>query len=65
MSKGKKIIGEFNNENKNHIDLIKQKASELVDLIEEHGKDERRKAIAITGIEQAIMMGVKSTFENP
>ncbi|GAA5102667.1 DUF7681 family protein [Wohlfahrtiimonas larvae] len=64
MNKGKEIIGTFNSENSSHIDLIKKKAAELVDLIEEHGKDGRRKAIAITGIEQATMMAVKSTFEN-
>lgn len=63
MSRGIKTIGTFNSEGSNHIDKIKQKAAELVDLIDQHAKDPRRASIAITGIEQAVMMGVKSTFE--
>ncbi|WP_060873830.1 Acb2/Tad1 domain-containing protein [Myroides odoratus] len=63
-SKGEQIIGRFNNENRESVDLIKQKASELVNLIEEYGKDPRRKAAAITDIEKGTMMAVKSLFES-
>lgn len=62
MSKGVEIIGTFNSDNSNHIDEIKKKAAELIDLIDTHSKCKRRAAIAFTGIEQATMMGVKSTF---
>lgn len=61
-TKGQEIIGSSNSESRNEIDLIKQKASELVDLIEEHGKCPRRKATAITDVEKATMMAVKSLF---
>lgn len=64
MSKGKQIIGDFNSTGDNVIDLIKQKANELVNLVEEHGKDPRRKAKAITDIEQGTMWAVKSLFNN-
>lgn len=60
MSKGEEIIGRFNNESRESVDLIKGKAIELVNLIEELGKDPRRKAAAITDIEKGTMMAVKS-----
>lgn len=62
QSKGEQIIGTFNSENRNDVDLIKEKAIELVNLIEDKGKDPRRKAAAITQIELGVMMGVKSLF---
>ena len=62
MSKGEQIIGTFNPSSEQDVDLIKQKAIELVNLIEEKGKDQRRKAAAITQIELGVMMGVKSLF---
>lgn len=62
MTKGTEIIGTFNNENRSDVDRIKEKASELVDLIEDLGKDPRRKAAAITDIEKGTMMAVKSLF---
>lgn len=62
MSKGEQIIGKFNNENRSDIDLIKEKAIELVNLIEEKGNDPRRKATSITQIELGVMMAVKSLF---
>jgi hypothetical protein len=40
--------------------MSKGKAIELVNLIEELGKDPRRKAAAITDIEKGTMMAVKS-----
>ncbi|GEM_PF-5479750 len=63
MTKGEQIIGKFNNENRTDVDLIKEKAIELVNLIEEKGKDPRRKATAITDIEKGTMMAVKSLFD--
>lgn len=63
MTKGEQIIGRFNSENRSDVDLIKEKAIELVNLIEEKGKDPRRKATAITQIELGVMMAVKSLFE--
>ena len=63
MSKGQEIIGKFNASEKSEVDLIKEKAIELVDLIEEYGKDQRRKATAITDIEKGTMMAVKSLFD--
>ena len=63
MSKGQEIIGKFNASEKSEVDLIKEKATELVDLIEEYGKDPRRKATAITDIEKGTMMAVKSLFD--
>lgn len=62
MTKGEEIIGKFNNENRTDVDLIKEKAIELVNLIEEKGKDPRRKAAGITQIELGVMMAVKSLF---
>lgn len=63
MTKGEQTIGKFNNENRTDVDLIKEKAIELVNLIEEKGKDPRRKATAITDIEKGTMMGIKSLFD--
>lgn len=62
MSKGEQVIGRFNSESREAIDVVKQKAIDLIDLIEEHGKDERRKGIAIEDIEKGVMMAVKSLF---
>lgn len=62
MTKGEEIIGKFNPDSNESVDKIKQKATELVNLIEELGKDPRRKATAITDIEKAQMMAVKSLF---
>lgn len=62
VSKGEQIIGTFNYENRTDVDLIKEKAIELVNLIEDKGKDPRRKAAAITQIELGVMMSVKSLF---
>lgn len=62
MSKGEQIIGKFNLSSDEDVDLIKSKAIELINLIEDKGKDPRRKAAAITQIEFGVMMGVKSLF---
>ena len=63
MTKGEQIIGKFNNENRTEVDLIKEKAIDLVNLIEEKGKDPRRKATAITDIGKGTMLAVKSLFD--
>lgn len=62
MSKGVEIIGTFNNESKSEVDAIKAKAAELVDLIHEHGKNDRHVEMAIEHIEIGTMLGVKSLF---
>ena len=62
MSKGQEIIGKFNASEKSEVDLIKEKAIELIDWIEEYGKDPRRKATAITNVEQGVMWAIKSLF---
>ena len=62
MTKGEEIIGKFNPDSNESVDKIEQKATELVNLIEELGKDPRRKATAITDVEKAQMMAVKSLF---
>ena len=51
MSKGQEIIGKFNASEKSEVDLI-----------EEYGKDQRRKATAITNVEQGVMWAIKSLF---
>jgi hypothetical protein len=63
MTKGEQIIGKFNSESRSDVDRIKEKAIELVNLIEELGKDPRRKATAITNIETGVMYAVKSLFD--
>lgn len=62
MSKGIEIIGTFNSENLTAVDRIKQKAIDLVDLIEYLGIDSRRKSMAISNIEIGTMLAVKSLF---
>jgi hypothetical protein len=62
MTKGEEIIGKFNSENRTDVDNIKGKAIELINLIDALGKDSRRKSTAITDIEKATMMAVKSLF---
>lgn len=62
MTKGEEIIGRFNSENKTEVDLIKEKAIELINLIEQYGKDPRRKAKSFTDIETGVMFAVKSLF---
>ena len=63
MTKGEQIIGKFNAQSASDVNLIKEKATELVNLIEELGKDPRRKATAITHVETASMYAVKSLFD--
>ena len=62
MSKGKEVIGTFNVSDKSEVDLIKEKASELIDLIDKYGVEERRKNLAIDHIEAGTMFAVKSLF---
>lgn len=62
MTKGEEIIGKFNPNSVESVDLIKQKAIELVNIIEEVGKCPRRKATSYTDIEKGTMMAVKSLY---
>jgi len=57
------IIGSFNSNDKAEINAIKLTAKNLIKLIQDlPNEDNRRKAIAITHIEEATMMAVKSIF---
>ena len=62
MSKGVEVIGSFNSSTKVEVDLIKEKAIELVDLIEKHGVDGHRKDNSIDYIEVGVMLAIKSLF---
>ena len=61
-SKGSEIIGQFNNTNNPQLEEIKIRSAQLVNCIDAFGKDQRRKATAITNIEQGTMWAVKSLF---
>ena len=60
--KGYEIIGAFNNEKRDDVKNIKQTAAELVDMINDYGKNKRHNAIAVTHVETAAMFAVKSLF---
>lgn len=62
LTKGEEIIGRFNFANKREIDEIKLEAITLINTIDALGEDPRRKATAITDIEKATMMAIKSLF---
>lgn len=65
MTKGQKIVGVYHSptpEEQKAIDVIKAKGAELLDVIYENGKDNRRIAIAVTDIEKAIGIATKSIF---
>lgn len=59
---GVDYIGTFNNENRNDVQQIKEKASELIDLIFLYGHDSNRNDTAARDIEKGTMMGIKSLF---
>lgn len=59
--KGNEVIGDFGTENEDVL-TIKSAAISLIDIIQELGNDPRRKAAAITDVEKAQMMAVKSLF---
>ena len=60
--KGTDIVGTFNSEGRDDVELIKSKAAELIDLIHEHGQNGRHNSIATTHIENAALFGVKCVF---
>lgn len=60
-SKGEEIIGLFGTEN-DDVMTLKFSAINFIDTIENLVNDPRRKAIAITHVEQAQMMAVKGLF---
>lgn len=61
-SKGAEIIGQFNPSGNKQVEEIKTRSAQLINCIDTFGKDPRRVAIAITDIEKAQMMAVKSLF---
>lgn len=67
----KRVKAEFNSAKNDVVDQIKNKAAELIDLLEtlrftESGSGERHRVISIaqTDIENASMWGVKACFTN-
>ncbi|WP_420588195.1 DUF7681 family protein [Bacterioplanoides sp.] len=61
MTEGEYRVGiAFNPDGNETVDAIKQKAAELIDLVAEHGKDERCTSLAQTAFEDAAMWAVKS-----
>ena len=62
-SKGVEVIGAFNPDVNTAIDEIKLGAINLINDIEDLGKDPRRQATSFTDIEKGVMMAVKSLFE--
>ncbi len=50
----------FNPANNSTVDQIKQKTAELINLVNENGKDKRLSAMAMTSFEEAAMWAVKS-----
>jgi len=61
-SKGAQVIGQFNPSGNTQVEEIKLRAAQLINCINAFGKDPRRVATAITDIEKAQMMAVKSLF---
>ena len=59
---GLDYIGDYNSNDREDVATIKNVAIRFIDLINVHGKDKRRNAIACTKIEEAAMMAVKSIF---
>lgn len=55
----------FNVSNNADIDQIKQKAAELINLINKTGKDYRLISLAMTAFEEGAMWAVKSVTANP
>lgn len=61
-SDGAQTIGNFNPSGNLQVEEIKNRSIQLINTIKAFGKDPRRVAIAITDIEKAQMMAVKSLF---
>lgn len=61
-SDGAQTIGNFNPSGNLQVEEIKNRSIQLINAIKAFGKDPRRVAIAITDIEKAQMMAVKSLF---
>lgn len=61
-SDGAKTIGNFNPSGNLEVEEIKNRSIQLINSIKAFGKDPRRVATAITDIEKAQMMAVKSLF---
>lgn len=59
---GQQRIGNFNSEGRADVDVIKRCAAELINHMVTFGKNDRRTAIAIDGVEAATMMAIKSIF---
>lgn len=61
MTEGEYCIGiDFNPSSDPNVDEIKQLAAELIDLVNNAGRDERCTALAKTAFEEGAMWAVKS-----
>jgi hypothetical protein len=66
----KRVKAEFNPAKNAHVDIIKNKCAELIDILEEMrnlpltgtGEKQRLISLAQTDIEKAAMWGVKANF---
>lgn len=59
----RETIGDFNPNDRDDVAAIKNAAKNMIETISEHTPAGRRRSIAITHIEEAVMMAVKSLFE--
>ena len=60
---GVDYIGKFNPDGRDDVEIIKQSAVRFINEIIKYSPSGRRRAIAITHVEEAAMMAVKSLFE--
>lgn len=69
MTEGEFRVGvSFNPSDDPDVDIVKEKAADLIDKIASCGKDDRCTSLAMTGFEAAAMWAVKSITkktENP
>jgi len=62
VTTGEAFIGSFNPNDLDTVAELKNRSKQLINCIDAFGNDGRRKAIAITKVEEAQMMAVKSLF---
>jgi len=56
------VIGSFNPNDRDDVALVKQKAKDFLQVLNDQVPEGRRKAIAVTHIEEAAMMAVKAIY---
>jgi hypothetical protein len=61
QTQGEFLVGiSFNPSNNEHVNHVKRTVADLIDYINEHGKNNRCTAICVHQLEDAAMWGVKS-----